>query len=109
MAVLPALKCPRCRRASEYQTTVEILEPPIGKIDIGYCPECACLFEQIRDTGTGYDSTTWLPTCRTCKQPVAVTAVEASGIDLTASYQCRDHADERWHYTRRGERWVRRG
>lgn len=107
MSAPPTPRCPRCRRAAEHQTTVELLDPPIGKIDIAYCAECACLFEQIRETGTGYDFTTWLPICRTCKQPVAVTVVEAAGIDLTASYQCRDHENERWRYTRRGERWVR--
>jgi hypothetical protein len=107
MVALPVPRCPRCRRAAEYQSTVEILQPPVGKIDIGYCAACECLFEHIRETGTGYDSTTWLPICRSCKQPVAITTVTGQDVDLTASYQCREHADERWHYTRRGECWVR--
>ena len=104
---LPEMTCVRCRGAAEYHTTVEVLQPPIGKIDVAYCAACACLFEVVRDTGTGYDSTTWLPICRTCKQPVAVTAVTGSGADFQASYECREHATERWQYSRQGERWVR--
>lgn len=107
MADLPAPKCPRCRRVAEYQTTIEIIQPPIGRIDIAHCAECRCLFEEVRETGTTYDSTTWLPVCRICKQPVAVTAVEAAGTAFTASYQCREHAEERWRYVRDGERWDR--
>ena len=42
------VKCPRCRGAAEYQITIEMIDPPVGKIDIGYCAACACLFEHIR-------------------------------------------------------------
>ncbi|MGE3178685.1 MAG: hypothetical protein AB7O32_14550 [Vicinamibacterales bacterium] len=104
---LPEVSCPRCRRAAEYQATIEVLQPPIGKVDIAYCAGCQCLFEVVRETGTAYDSTTWLPICRTCRQPVAPIALSGAGDELTAAYACREHADERWQYRRQGERWAR--
>lgn len=107
MATRPALRCPRCRTDAEFQVTVEIPEPPVGKIDIAYCAGCACLFEHVRETGTDYDSTTWLPVCRTCRQPVAVVRTEGADLDLEARYRCREHAGEAWHYSRRAERWTR--
>lgn len=107
MPATPTLACPRCRGAAEYQATVEMVDPPIGKIDIGYCVPCACLFEQVRDTGTGYASTAWPPVCRTCRQPVVAISAEGSEESLVVRYQCRDHPTERWQSSRQGERWIR--
>ena len=106
MAAMPTLRCPRCRAAAEYHVTIEMLDPPVGKIDIGYCAACSCLFEQVRETGTAYESTSWLPVCRSCRQPVSVTAAIGTDADLIVHYQCREHPAERWE-CRRPDRWVR--
>ena len=84
-----------------------MLDPPVGKIDIGYCGACACLFEQVRETGTTYESTSWLPVCRQCRQPVSVASVTGGGEPDSVTYRCRDHANERWEWTRSGDRWLR--
>lgn len=107
MPATPTPVCPRCRKPAEYQATIEMIDPPVGKIDIGYCTLCACLFEQVRDTGTCYESTAWLPVCRTCRQPVVATSITGSDEDFVVGYQCRDHPTERWQSSRQGERWVR--
>lgn len=107
MPSTPTPACPRCGKAAEYQATIELIDPPIGKIDIGYCAPCACLFEQVRETGTGYESTTWLPVCRMCRQPVVATSLAGSDEDLVVLYRCRDHPTERWQSSRHSERWVR--
>lgn len=104
---MPVVTCPRCRRAAEYHATIELLDPPVGQIDTGYCTACACLFEQVRSSGIAYDSTAWPPVCRTCRQPVAATAVTASGADVTVQLQCREHPTERWHWLRPTDRWTR--
>lgn len=107
MPTLPPVRCPRCRAAAEYHATIEMLDPPVGKIDIGYCAACACLFEQVRDTGTAYGSTSWPPVCRRCHQPVSVTTVSGTDADQTVRYECREHSDERWAWVRASDRWVR--
>lgn len=107
MATLPAPACPRCGGASEYQATIEVLDPPVGKIDVAYCAGCCCLFESLRDTGTAYESTAWPPVCRICRQAVSVMGATDTGDDLVVRYQCRDHGQEAWQSSRRGERWVR--
>lgn len=103
----PNVRCPKCRTASEYHATIEMLDPPVGKIDIGYCADCGCLFEQVRETGTGYESTAWPPVCRKCRQPVSAVAITGGGADQVVGYQCREHTDERWQWTRDGDRWRR--
>lgn len=108
MSALPTLSCPRCRRPAEYQATLEVLDPPVGKIDVGHCADCRCLFERVRDTGTAYDSTTWLPVCRSCRQPVAVVALEGTGPEMVARYRCREHEAEVWEHRRQGDQWHRR-
>lgn len=107
MPATPTPACPRCGKTAEYQATIEMIDPPVGKIDIGHCATCACLFEQVRDTGTRYESTAWLPVCRTCRQPVVATSITGSDEALAVGYQCRDHPTERWQSSRQGERWVR--
>jgi hypothetical protein len=82
---------------------------PVGKIDIGYCTRCACLFEHVRETGTSYESTSWPPVCRACRQPVSFAAVRGGESDPTARYQCRDHPDERWDWHRSTDAWTRIG
>ena len=104
--MLPSLVCPRCGGALEQHVTIEMLDPPIGMIDTGYCRTCANLFERIRQTGTYYDSTLWPPVCRVCRQPVAFASVAAGDVDA-ASYQCRAHPDERWTWSLTTERWTR--
>jgi len=84
-----------------------MLDPPVGKIDIGYCAACSCLFEQVRDTATAYDSTSWPPVCRKCRQPVAPVTIAGLAADQIVGYQCRDHADERWEWSRGIDRWRR--
>jgi hypothetical protein len=84
-----------------------MLDPPVGKIDIGYCPACACLFEQVRNTGTAYESTSWPPACRQCHQPVSATEMIGTGEGHVFRYQCREHADERWEWQRALDRWTR--
>lgn len=108
MATLPALPCPRCAGASEYQTTIEVLDPPLGKIDVAFCADCCCLFEWLRESGTAYESTAWPPVCRICRQAVSVVGAVNTGDDLVVDYQCRDHGQEAWQSSRRGERWIRR-
>jgi hypothetical protein len=84
-----------------------MIDPPVGKIDIGYCSACTCLFEHVRETGTGYESTSWLPVCRTCRQPVSFAAVTGRESDQTVRYQCREHADEQWDWHRSIDSWTR--
>jgi hypothetical protein len=105
MAGTPELKCPNCHGALEYQVTIEMLDPPIGKIDTGYCGPCARLFECVRQTGTYYQSTAWPPLCRDCRQPVTFAGV--AGTEDGARYECRDHAREQWTWTRSSDRWTR--
>ena len=107
MPTLPTVKCPRCRATAEYQITIEMLDPPVGKIDIGYCIACTCLFEHIRETGTDYESTSWPPVCRTCRQPVSFVDVSGPESDQVARFQCRDHAQERWDWHRPTGSWTR--
>jgi hypothetical protein len=108
MPAVPTVKCPRCRAASEYHATIEMLDPPVGKIDIGYCAACSCLFEQVRDTGTAYESTSWPPVCRKCRQPVSATEMGGTDPDRVVRYQCREHV-ERWEHHVRADRWTRLG
>lgn len=108
MPELPSLACPACGGPLEYQVTIEMLDPPVGKIDTGYCAPCARLFECVRQTGTFYDSTLWPPLCRVCRQPVAFVGLgEGSQDEQTVRYQCRDHPDERWAWSRRSDQWTR--
>ena len=102
------LTCPQCRRALEYHVTIEMLDPPIGKIDTGYCVPCARLFERVRQTDTYYPSTSWPPLCRECRQPVsfAGTGVDPDGEDA-ARYHCREHQRERWTWSPSSDRWIR--
>ena len=85
MAGTPALKCPHCRGVLEYQVTIEMLDPPIGKIDTGYCAACARLFECVRQTNTYYESTAWPPLCRECRQPVAFAGVAGGTPKVSTS------------------------
>jgi hypothetical protein len=105
MAGTPVLKCPNCRGALEYHVTIEMLDPPIGKIDTGYCGPCGRLFECVRQTDTYYQSTAWPPLCRECRQPVAFAGV--AGNSDVARYECREHAREQWTWTRGDDRWTR--
>jgi hypothetical protein len=107
MAGTPALTCPNCRCLLEYHVTVEMLDPPIGKIDTGYCGICMRLFECVRQTNTYYQSTLWQPLCRQCRQPVTFAGVAANGDEVR--YACRDHTSEQWTWTRNEDRWMRGG
>jgi hypothetical protein len=82
-----------------------MLDPPIGKIDTGYCRSCARLLESVRESGTYYQSTAWPPLCRECRQPVTFAGMGAS--DDVARYHCREHAREQWTWSRTGDRWMR--
>jgi hypothetical protein len=103
---LPTLSCPQCGADLEYQVTIEMLAPPVGKIDTGYCAACARLFERIRETGTFYDSTLWPPLCRVCRQPVAFARVGA-GEEEGVVYECREHPREQWAWIPTADRWIR--
>lgn len=102
---IPGLRCPSCSRDLEYHVTIEMINPPVGKIDTGYCSACARLFERVRDTGTYYESTAWPPLCRQCRQPVMF--VGAAPDDATALYGCGAHPGEQWKWSRADERWSR--
>jgi hypothetical protein len=82
-----------------------MLDPPIGKIDTGYCGPCGRLFECVRQTDTYYQSTAWPPLCRECRQPVTFAGV--AGNSDVARYECREHAREQWTWTRGDDRWTR--
>jgi hypothetical protein len=103
---MPELTCPRCKRALEYHVTIEMLDPPVGKIDTAYCPACVLMFEHVQQTGTFYDSTAWPPVCRRCRQPVSLGGM-VEGESGDAVYACREHADERWVWQRATGRWTR--
>jgi hypothetical protein len=108
MSEVPALICPRCRGALEYQVTVEMLKPAIGKIDTGYCRACRRLFECVRQTNTFYDSTLWPPLCRVCRQPVAFASVSTDDAGReTLRYVCRDHPGEQWTLVCSDDHWFR--
>jgi hypothetical protein len=102
----PVLTCPNCGGALEYQVTIEMLDPPIGKIDTGYCRSCVRLFECVRQTNTYYPSTAWPPLCRECRQPVSFAGTTGDDTDV-ARYECREHAAEKWTWTRSSDRWMR--
>jgi hypothetical protein len=105
----PTLVCPDCGRSLEYHVTIEMLNPPIGKIDTGYCVVCRRLFECIRETGTFYETSLWPPLCRTCRQPVTFAAVVTpEPEEETVLYHCQVHSSEHWVWNRPTERWTRR-
>ena len=104
---IPGLKCPTCSADLEYHVTIEMIDPPVGKIDTGYCSACKRLFERMRDTGTYYESTAWPPLCRECRQPVVFAGVKSEHPEGTAVYHCSVHPHEQWTYAREGERWAR--
>jgi hypothetical protein len=108
MAGTPVLTCPQCRGTLEYHVTIEMLDPPIGKVDTGYCVPCARLFECVRQTNTYYQSTSWPPLCRECRQPVSFAGVtgDPDAADV-ARYNCREHPREQWTWTQSGDRWTR--
>jgi NAD-dependent SIR2 family protein deacetylase len=92
----------------EYHVTIEMLDPPVGKIDTAYCVRCARMFERMRDTGTFYDSSLWPPLCRTCRQPVACAGVSAGdAAQPEVVFQCVVHNSERWVWIPAAERWTR--
>ena len=70
-----ACTCPNCRLRLEYHATIEMIDPPVGRVDTGYCTHCRRLFECIRETGTYYDSTLWPPVCQSCRQPVSFSSM----------------------------------
>src|SRR5260221_12863659 len=106
MTSIPYFRCPTCDAELEYHVTIELLDPPVGKIDTGYCPRCAVLYERVQETGTFYDSTGWPPVCRTCRQPVTAIASSVAQSDPEiVIYQCARHPEEKWIC--RGERWTR--
>jgi len=107
MSAAPVLACPNCGLKLEYHVTIEMVDPPIGKIDTGYCSACARLFERIRETATFYDSTLWPPLCRLCRQPVAFAAAAGSADQSNAVFMCRHHPSERWTWTGASECWTR--
>lgn len=104
----PTLTCPHCRKPLEYHVTIEMLNPPIGKIDTGYCERCERLFERIRETDTFYDSTLWPPLCRSCRQPVTFASLASGPEEGSVVFQCRAHAAEQWLWAPGTERWKRR-
>jgi hypothetical protein len=110
MLDLPSLACPKCRTALEYHATIEMLKPPVGKIDTGYCVACRRMFERIRETDTYYDSTLWPPLCRQCRQPVAFASLWSNEEQVELlRYECRDHPAEQWTLTRGTDHWSRGG
>jgi len=104
---IPGLKCPSCASDLEYHVTIEMMNPPVGKIDTAYCSKCARLFERVRDTGTYYETTAWPPLCRECRQPVMFTGVKPDDPGGTAIYGCAMHPREQWTFNRPAERWSR--
>jgi hypothetical protein len=105
---IPTLTCPQCAQPLEYHATIEMLDPPIGKVDTGYCPRCRRLFERIRETATFYDTTLWPPLCRQCRQPVSFAAVASiePGEEVVL-FHCQIHHTEQWRWERPTERWMR--
>ena len=108
MPELPSLICPKCRGALEYHVTIDMVDPPIGKVDTGYCPACRRLFERVRESNTFYDSTLWPPLCRKCRQPVAFVSLWL-GEDQKEllMYECREHPTEQWMLARGTDHWQR--
>jgi hypothetical protein len=104
---IPSLACPKCRGALEYHVTIELLDPPVGKIDTGYCTGCRLLFERVRQANAFFDSTRWPPLCRLCRQPVAFVSVWGADRPEVVRFACRDHANEQWALTRTTDRWSR--
>jgi hypothetical protein len=107
MPAAPELTCPNCGRKLEYHATIEMTDPPIGKIDTAYCVLCARLFERIRETATFYDSTLWPPLCRVCRQPVVFASASGDPDEAMAIFICHHHQTERWTWTGATERWTR--
>jgi hypothetical protein len=106
---IPTLACPGCRRPLEYHVTIEMLNPPVGKIDTGYCARCRRLFERVRETETFYETTLWPPLCRECRQPVTFAAVDSiEPQEETVLFHCQVHATEEWIWSRATERWIRK-
>jgi hypothetical protein len=107
MSATPNLACPNCGLKLEYHVTIEMVDPPVGKIDTGYCVSCAQMFERIRETATFYDSSLWPPLCRLCRQPVAFAESTGGAEDSSAVFRCRHHPSERWTWVSGTERWTR--
>ena len=106
---LPTLLCPTCGQALEYHMTIEMLDPPIGRIDTGYCVLCRRLFERVRESDTFYETSLWPPLCRTCRQPVTFAGlVSTDPEEETVLFHCQVHTSEEWTWSRPTERWTRR-
>ena len=73
----PILKCPRCRAAAEYQSTIEMLDPPVGKMNRILRRMHLPLRAHPRDRLAAYESTSWPPVCRTCRAPFAAVRPES--------------------------------
>jgi hypothetical protein len=102
------MMCPTCAQTLEHHVTIEMVDPPVGRIDTGYCARCQRMFERIRETATFYDSTSWPPVCRTCHQPVTFGAMVCTDAEEeTVLFRCQVHPSDQWVWSRATERWKR--
>jgi hypothetical protein len=100
---LPQLACPNCQGPLEFEAKLSWHLPGTYTVDAGYCPVCSRRF--LRDRATGdYDSLSWAPLCRSCREPVGGAQTSESGAYVT--YRCYAHPAEEWQYAPQTDRWT---
>ena len=101
----PALVCPDCGGAMEYEAILSWASPGADTVDTGYCPSCARRFCRTRETGR-YDALAWPRLCRICREPVS--SVWRTGALDAVTYRCSAHPNEEWLYRPLTEQWTPR-
>jgi hypothetical protein len=98
----PQLACPLCHGHLEYEVLLSWISPAAYTVDTGYCASCSRRFLRTRHTGR-YDSMSWAPLCRVCREPVAF--VRALDDRRVTVYHCPMHAEAVWEYDTVTDAW----
>ena len=96
-------RCPACNVDLEDAITFEWTSPPKHTVVVGYCPQCARIFEQSEDTGD-FHSVTWAPGCGACKTEIWLNRVKSD--ERHTYYRCPNHATEVWEYRPGENQWT---
>ena len=99
----PELACPVCHGPLEYEGMLSWMSPVAYTVDTGYCASCSRRFLRTRQTD-GYDSMSWAPLCRVCREPVAF--VRALHERRMTVYHCPMHPEAVWEYDTVTDGWA---
>jgi hypothetical protein len=98
-------RCPVCSEDLEDAITFEWTSPPKEKVVVGYCRQCARIFEHSQDTGY-FRSVTCAPVCGACKSEVWLDRVKSD--EQHTYYRCPNHATEVWEQGPGENKWTSR-